>query len=40
MAQCREIAKKKMKDLNTNDVDAARKIIAAPPARWACRCGS
>jgi large subunit ribosomal protein L11 len=28
MAQCREIAQKKLKDLNTNDVDAGAKIIA------------
>jgi large subunit ribosomal protein L11 len=28
MDQCREIAKKKLKDLNTNDVDAGAKIIA------------
>ena len=27
-AQLREIAEKKMKDLNANDVDAAAKIIA------------
>ena len=28
MAQCREIAEAKMKDLNANDLDAATKIIA------------
>jgi len=28
MAQCREIAEKKMKDLNANDLDQATKIIA------------
>ena len=28
MDQCREIAKKKLKDLNTNDVDQGAKIIA------------
>jgi large subunit ribosomal protein L11 len=28
MAQCREIAQKKLKDLNTNDVEAGAKIIA------------
>ena len=28
MAQCREIAEKKMKDLNANDLDQAAKIIA------------
>ena len=28
MAQCREIAKKKLKDLNTDDIDAGAKIIA------------
>ena len=28
MAQCREIAEQKMKDLNANDLDAATKIIA------------
>jgi large subunit ribosomal protein L11 len=28
MDQCREIAKKKLKDLNTDDVDAGAKIIA------------
>jgi large subunit ribosomal protein L11 len=28
MAQCREIAEKKMKDLNAMDLDAATKIIA------------
>jgi large subunit ribosomal protein L11 len=27
-AQLREIAEKKMKDLNANDIDAAAKIIA------------
>ncbi len=27
MAQCREIAEKKMKDLNANDLDAASRII-------------
>ena len=28
MAQCREIAKKKLKDLNTDDIEAGAKIIA------------
>jgi large subunit ribosomal protein L11 len=28
MKQCREIAQKKLKDLNTNDLDAGAKIIA------------
>jgi len=28
MAQCRDIAEKKMKDLNANDLDQAQKIIA------------
>ncbi len=28
MAQCREIAQKKLKDLNTNDIDQGAKIIA------------
>jgi len=28
MAQCRDIAEKKMKDLNANDLDQAEKIIA------------
>jgi large subunit ribosomal protein L11 len=28
MDQCREIAKKKMKDLNTSDIDAGARIIA------------
>jgi len=27
MAQCRQIAEAKMKDLNANDLDAATKII-------------
>jgi large subunit ribosomal protein L11 len=34
-AQVREIAEKKMKDLNANDVEARCAWSKAPPARWA-----
>ena len=37
MAQIREIAEKKMKDLNAKDVEAAAACSRAPPAPWASR---
>ena len=36
MAQVREVAKVKMKDLNTEDLEAAARTSPARPGRWAC----
>jgi large subunit ribosomal protein L11 len=35
--QLREIAETKMKDMNANDVEAAVRMLAGSPARWASR---